>query len=99
MIKDSRIVTTVNHSLIIYNVTKSDSSDSYSCILLSDPQLEVIHAVHVVDKSKDDDKRIRVIPGKRVEVDENQSTTFGCETRDPTVKIIWSHKVARTENY
>ncbi|XP_057323322.1 neural cell adhesion molecule 1-B-like isoform X1 [Microplitis mediator] len=101
MIKDTRIVTTANHSLIIYNVTKSDSSDSYSCVLLADSQLEVIHAVHVVDKStdrKDDDKRIRVIPSKKVEVDENQSTTFGCETRDPTVKIIWSHKGSKLQH-
>ncbi|XP_074094926.1 opioid-binding protein/cell adhesion molecule [Cotesia typhae] len=94
MTKDitSKIVTTANHSLIIYNVTKNDSSDSYTCSLLGvDQPVEVTHKVHVVDRPKDDDKRIRVVPGKRVEVNENESVTFGCEIKG-SHKIVWSHK-------
>lgn len=56
--------------------------------------MEVTHKVHVVDRPKDDDKRIRVVPGKRVEVNENESVTFGCEIKG-SHKIVWSHKVCK----
>lgn len=96
---DPRIIRTSNNSLIIYNVTKNDSSDHYICQVLSQPNpIEVVHRIHVVNKPKEnwgDSHSIRVFPGKRLEVNETEKLSFGCETRlQPQPQIKWSHKVS-----
>ncbi|KAK0168974.1 hypothetical protein PV327_002730 [Microctonus hyperodae] len=92
-----------DHSLVIYNITKNDASDNYTCSILSgDRTIQVIHRIHVVNKPNEtaaNDHPIRVIPGKRVEVNENESVTIGCETKHPSkTEIKWSHKGERLHN-
>ncbi|XP_050456119.1 hemicentin-1-like isoform X2 [Cataglyphis hispanica] len=101
-IEDSkRIVRLPNNSLAIYNATVNDSSNNYTCSILWQP-----HSVNLTHRLLVDPIRmqpmtspppqdshkgsIRVIPARRVEVNQGVSLTLGCETDMlPPPEIKW----------
>ncbi|XP_020299947.1 lachesin-like [Pseudomyrmex gracilis] len=93
-----RIVRMPNNSLVIYNATVSDSSDSYRCsiIIRKNYTIDLIHRV-LIDPM---DKGIRVTPSRRINVVEGTSTRFGCETNiQPPPEIKWFIETKKVSNY
>ncbi|XP_034939144.1 lachesin-like [Chelonus insularis] len=96
-----RITVAANHSLIIHNVTREDSSSNYTCQIVSNPPIKLVHSLHVTRAesplSKDD--TITVYPARKVEIDENGTITLRCtSTLVPPSEIKWFHKGTRLNN-
>ncbi|KAL6439135.1 hypothetical protein ACFW04_003829 [Cataglyphis niger] len=103
-IEDSkRIVRLPNNSLVIYNASENDSSDNYTCSILWQPHsVNLTHRL-LVDPIRTHQQPmaspspqhshksiIRVIPARRVEVNQGVSLTLGCETDIlPPPEIKW----------
>ncbi|XP_015429049.1 PREDICTED: opioid-binding protein/cell adhesion molecule homolog [Dufourea novaeangliae] len=91
----NRIVRLPNNTLVIHNVTVNDTSDDYECSILQNPPITIKHKV-VVDTYN---PPIRVIPGKRVEVNAGETLNIGCETTiRPAPEIKWYHETVRIRN-
>lgn len=98
-----RIVLLPNNSLAIYNATVSDSSDDYKCSILRKPEnINLTHRLRVDPERTHQQSTaspppqhshkgiIRVIPSRRIEVNQGQTITFGCETdTQPPPEIKW----------
>lgn len=98
-----RIVLLPNNSLAIYNATVSDSSDDYKCNILRKPEnINLTHRLRVDPERTHQQSAaspppqhshkgiIRVIPSRRIEVNQGQTITFGCETdTQPPPEIKW----------
>lgn len=98
-----RIVLLPNNSLAIYNATVDDSSDDYKCNILRQPEnIYITHRLRVDPERTHQPSAaspppqhshkgiIRVIPSRRMDVNQGQTITFGCETdMQPPPEIKW----------
>jgi len=101
VVNDKRIVRFPNNSLVIYNASVEDSSNNYKCSILRKPDpIELIHRLLVDERPHEESTIsppqhshkgiIRVIPSKRVEVNQGHTIKLGCETDiQPPPEIKW----------
>lgn len=101
-VEDSkRIVRLPNNSLAIYNASASDSSNDYKCSILRQPDsINLTHRL-LVDPIREQSAAspppqhshkgiIRVMPSRRVEVNQGHTIKLGCETdTQPPPEIKW----------
>lgn len=101
---DERMIRLPNNTLVIRNVTSSDSSDHYECSILTTPKITITHRVLVDDVPSaatppHKQTLIYVVPGKRVDVVAGDNVTIGCETKSqPTPQIKWYHENERVRS-
>lgn len=112
-IEDSnRIVRLPNNSLAIYNASVSDSSNDYKCSILRHP--DSINLTHRLLVEPDRTHQpaaspppqhshkgiIRVIPSRRVEVNQGETIKLGCETdTQPSPEIKWFIENKKVDGY
>lgn len=110
-VEDSkRIVRLPNNSLAIYNASVSDSSNNYKCSILRQPDsINLTHRL-LVDPERIREHSsppqhshkgiIRVIPSRRVEVNQGNLIRLGCETdTQPPPEIKWFIETKKVDGY
>lgn len=100
-----RIVRMPDNSLVIYNASVEDSSNNYKCSILRKPDpIDLTHRLLVEGPHQESAPPpqhshkgiIRVIPSKRVEVNQGHNIRLGCETNiQPPPEIKWFIEVKR----
>lgn len=106
-----RIVLLSNNSLVIYNASVSDSSNDYKCSILRQPNsINLTHRL-LVDPERIHEQSssppqhshkgiIRVIPSRRVEVNQGNPIKLGCETdAQPPPEIKWFIENKKVDGY
>lgn len=107
---DKRIERRSDNSLVIHNVTVEDSSENYKCTILRNPDpIDLIHRLQVerpqqgsaISPPQHSHKGIiRVIPSKKLEVNEGESIQLGCETNiQPSPEIKWFKENKKLDSY
>ncbi|CAL1674798.1 unnamed protein product [Lasius platythorax] len=111
-VEDSkRIVRLPNNSLAIYNASASDSSNDYKCSILRQPDsINLTHRL-LVDPIREQSAAspppqhshkgiIRVMPSRRVEVNQGHTIKLGCETdTQPPPEIKWFIENKKVDGY
>lgn len=100
-----RIVRLPDNSLVIYNTSAGDSSNHYKCSILRKPDpIDLIHRLLVDERPQEPAPPpqhshkgiIRVLPSRRVEVNQGHNIRLGCETDiQPPPEIKWFIEVKR----
>lgn len=100
-----RIVRLPDNTLVIYNASVQDSSNNYKCSILRKPDpIDLVHRLLVEEglvqgpppPQHSHKGIIRVIPSRRVEVNQGHNIKLGCET-DMQLEIKWFIEVKRHE--
>ncbi|KAL6265257.1 hypothetical protein P5V15_002038 [Pogonomyrmex californicus] len=111
-----RIVRLPNNTLMIKNASVEDSSNDYKCSILRNPDPIVLTHRLLIDPKRTHQQPIasstssppqhshkgilRVIPSRRVEVNESYSVMLGCETDiQPSPEIKWFIENKKVNNY
>lgn len=91
-----RIVRLPNNTLVIYNASVEDSSNNYKCSILRNPDpINLTHRLLVDEPVSPPPQHshkgiIRVIPSRKVEVNQGHTIRLGCETDiQPPPEIKW----------
>ncbi|XP_012527612.1 neurotrimin isoform X2 [Monomorium pharaonis] len=107
--EDKRIIRLPDNTLIIYNASVEDTSNNYKCSILRKPDsIDLTHRLLVDERAHQESSPpqhshkgiIRVLPGRRVEVNEGHAVKLGCETDiQPPPEIKWFIENKKVDGY